>query len=64
MYMRIKSKKHYMTQSANNIVINISTRFPKKKDEVLGKVKHIASTLISPGTKRALKRRNNRKVTN
>lgn len=27
----------------------------KMKDEVLGKVKHTASTLISPGTKRALK---------
>lgn len=30
----------------------------KKRDEVLGKVKHIASTLISPGTKRALKLKN------
>lgn len=38
------------------MVINTSARFAKNKEEVLGNVKHIASTLISPGTKRALKK--------
>ena len=52
----INCQKSQTTQKANRIVINKSARFARNKEEVLGKVKHIASTLISPGTKRALKK--------
>lgn len=36
------------------MVMRMSIMFAKLYDEVLGNVKQIASTLISPGTKRAL----------
>lgn len=45
---------NYCTQIATRTVINIRTRLAKKNGDVSGKVKHIASTLISEGTKRAL----------
>ena len=42
----------------------MSTKLDIKNDDVLGKVKQMESTLISPGTKRALKIKRNTNIIN